>query len=257
MKGETVRKKMTILCEVCIDSFSGAMTALNSGADRLEVCANLIIGGSTPSAGLFKRLRTATGKPLHVLIRPRGGDFIYRDDEISTMLEDIQIFKELGADGIVCGVLSEDGSLDSSAMKQLCSATAPLSLTFHRAIDICRYPSKVLSQLLSLGVGRILTSGQALNPLTGAGPIREWMETFPDLVFMAGGGITPLNVSDLLGQVPLKEIHFSGTILKTGRYQTEVSIGRNAPEKESARLVTDSHRLDDIFTQVREFERDH
>jgi len=246
---------MTILCEVCVDSYSGAMKALSLGADRLEVCANLKIGGTTPSAGLFKRLRVATDKPLHVLFRPRGGDFIYTNDEVNTILEDIKLLKELGADGIVCGILLVDGSLDIAAMKQVCSAAPPLSFTFHRAFDVCSNPLEVLPQLMSLGIDRVLTSGQSLNALAGASKLREWIEAAPGLTFMAGGGISPLNVSDLLKQVPLKEIRFSGTILKPGRYQTEVSMSRDNPTEDSARLVTDRQRLADIFTQVRGFDR--
>ena len=248
---------MTILCEVCIDSYSGAMTALSLGADRLEVCANLKIGGTTPSAGLFKRLRAATNKPLHVLIRPRGGDFIYDHDEVNTILEDIKLLKELGADGIVCGALLEDGALDIAAMKQFYSAASPLSFTFHRAFDVCSNPLRALPQLVSLGIDRVLTSGQSLNALEGAFHLKAWIEAAPGLIFMAGGGISPLNVSDLLKQVPLKEIHFSGTILKPGRYQTEVSMGRDNPTEDSVRLVTDRQRLVDIFAQVREFDREN
>ena len=243
---------MSIVCEVCIDSSTGGRIALECGADRLEVCANLKIGGTTPSAGLIKQLRAVTNIPLHILIRPRGGDFIFDATEVNTMLEDIAIAKDLGADGIVCGALTEHSQIDLNSLEKLLTAAAPLSFTFHRAFDLCRNPMEALKDFNALGIDRVLTSGQASNVLAGAENLRHWIDAAENVIIMAGGGITPDNVSALLKQVPLQEIHFSGTTLVPARFQPALSMGKEAPAEESARLLTDPLRLMAIFQQVRE-----
>jgi copper homeostasis protein len=196
--------------EVCTENVVGVRAAEKAGAHRAELCSALAEGGVTPSLGLFKAAREKTEIPIHVLVRPRGGDFGYTSTELAVMLEDIALFKEAGADGLVFGVLGKDGSLALPEMTRLMEAADPLPVTFHRAFDVCRDPFKVLEQLIALGVARLLTSGQARDALTGAKLIRTLVEQAGDrLVVMAGGGVRSANAAQIVRDTLVAELHFS------------------------------------------------
>src|SRR2546425_1051672 len=157
-----------ILIEACIDSVESALAAEAGGAGRVELCDNLIEGGTTPSAGTIAECRACIGIPIFMMIRPRGGDFLYSEVEREVMRRDIAHAKTLGADGVVLGLLERDGTVDVERTRPLVDAARPLAVTFHRAIDVARDPEEALDALVAMGVDRVLTSGQAATALEGA-----------------------------------------------------------------------------------------
>lgn len=201
---------MSILIETCVESLSGALLAQQLGADRLELCANLNLGGTTPSAGLLRLVRDQVALPIHVLIRPRGGDFVYNPREQETILAEIDFARTEGADGIVCGALTDDGRLDTAFTAACIAACGGLPFTFHRAFDVCADPFTVLRQLRELGAARILTSVQAPDAAAGRPRLRELMQA-GGIGILPGGGITPENIAAILHELHPAEIHFSGT----------------------------------------------
>lgn len=197
-----------VLIEVCLDSAESALAAQEGGAQRVELCDNLIEGGTTPSAGMVAVTRRAVDIGLHVMIRPRGGDFCYSPWELDAMLHDIDTARELGADGVVFGALLDDGTIDEESTSELLQAARPMAVTFHRAFDMTRDPLAALDTLLELGVDRLLTSGQEATVADGVGLVRElvrWAGT--ELVVMPGCGITPRNVGRIVAETGAKEIH--------------------------------------------------
>ncbi len=173
---------MKIVIEVCVDSVESAVAAEQGGADRVELCDNLLEGGTTPSAGAIAVARRTLGIALHVMIRPRGGDFCYSAIELEMMRHDIKVAKELGADGVVFGILTPEGDIAEDQTRELLALARPMSVTFHRAFDVARDPYAALDSLIALGVDRILTTGQEPSVLEG-------MELVADLVRHAQGRI--------------------------------------------------------------------
>src|SRR5438445_9519302 len=145
---------------VCVDSVESAMAAEAGGAERVELCDNLMEGGTTPSAGAVAAARKKLEIKFHVIIRPRGGDFCYSDVEFEVMKRDVEFAKQLGADGIVIGILLPDGAIDVTRTRELIDIARPMSVTFHRAFDMTRDAFAALETLIDLGIDRILTSGQ-------------------------------------------------------------------------------------------------
>ena len=161
------------LIEGCVDSYASAMAAARSGADRLELCANLSIGGTTPSHALFRQVRRDCGARINVLIRPRFGDFLYTPEELEEMGEEIAAFRDLGADGVVIGVLTPEGELDTARLARLMERAVGMEVTLHRAFDMTRDPFASLEEAVRLGVTTILTSGQAGSAPAGKELLRE------------------------------------------------------------------------------------
>ena len=202
---------MSLVVEICADSVESAITAESSGAGRIELCSALVEGGVTPSAGLIDSVRRNTGIKLHVLIRPRSGDFLYTDNEFSVMRRDIDTAGELGADGIVTGILNSDGSVDMERTALLAEYASPMSLTFHRAFDLCRDPKKGLEDIMASGAARLLTSGQAKTALDGAVLIKNLIkDAAGKIVIMPGGGIDEYNIALLAASTGALEYHLSG-----------------------------------------------
>ncbi|MGC4015932.1 MAG: copper homeostasis protein CutC [Luteolibacter sp.] len=196
--------------EICIDSVESAVAAERAGAVRVELCAGLMEGGITPSAGMIRAVRQQVSLGLMVIIRPRGGDFLYDDAEMEVMLEDVAVARKLGADGIVIGALLADGRVDEEKTRALMAAAGPLQVTFHRAFDVSRDPFESLETLASLGVQRILTSGQEASVLEGAEVIRELVKKAGErLIILPGGGITPRNISKIAALTEASEFHLS------------------------------------------------
>lgn len=196
--------------EICIDSVESALAAEAAGADRVELCQGLIEGGTTPSPGTIRLTRKLTSLGVMVIIRPRGGDFLYTDHETDVMLEDIRAAKAAGADGVVIGCLNADGSIDVKKCRPLILAAQPMSVTFHRAFDLCRDPFEALEQIIDLGCDRMLTSGQEATVLEGADLIRDLITKAGDrIVIMPGGGITTRNVGKIVALTGAQEIHMS------------------------------------------------
>src|SRR5258707_1299456 len=156
-----------MLVEICVDSAVGAFAAERGGADRVELCDNLMEGGTTPSGGCIKVARRGLKIGLQVIIRPRGGDFLYNTQELDVMREDIRMAKDLGADGVVLGCLTSEGDIDRARTEELIRLARPLNVTFHRAFDMCREPQQALDHLIEVGANRVLTSGQEASCVEG------------------------------------------------------------------------------------------
>ncbi|HLH53480.1 MAG TPA: copper homeostasis protein CutC [Verrucomicrobiae bacterium] len=196
--------------EICVDSASGAFAAERGGADRVELCDNLMEGGTTPSAGCIKVARRGLKIGLQVIVRPRGGDFLYSADELEVMREDIRIAKDLGADGIVVGCLTAEGDIDRKRTEELVALARPLSVTFHRAFDMCRDPHRALEELVALGIDRVLTSGQEATCIEGADLIAELRKQAAGrIIVMPGGGLTPRNIQKFVAMTGVDEVHLS------------------------------------------------
>lgn len=195
--------------EICCYSLESALAAQKGGAHRIELCDNNFEGGTTPSFGLLKRVREQLQIGLFVMIRPRGGDFLYSRDEIQVMLYDIAMAKDLGADGVVFGVLKTDGYLDLQNMKMLMDEARGLQVTLHRAFDVTPDPRRTLQEAVDLGVHRILTSGQKAAAAEGIPLIRTLVELAGGSIgIMPGGGINEYNLGEIL-ETGVKEFHVS------------------------------------------------
>ncbi len=196
--------------EICVDSVDGAVAAQEGGADRVELCDNLFEGGTTPSGGCIKVARQRLRIGLQVMIRPRGGDFHYSAQEVEVMREDIRMAKELGADGVVFGCLTPDGDIDRGLTSELVELARPLNVTFHRAFDVCREPQKALEELISLGIDRVLTSGQEATCLEGLELLTALnQQAAGRIIVMPGGGISPRNVNKIVAACGAVEVHLS------------------------------------------------
>jgi copper homeostasis protein len=238
-----------ILVEACVDSVASAVAAERGGAGRVELCDNLVEGGTTPSAGTIAECREQLAIPVYVMIRPRGGDFLYSADEVAVMRRDIAAAQELGADGVVLGVLRPDGRVDKARTRALVRAARPLDVTFHRAIDVARDPLEALDDLVATGVDRVLTSGQAA---TARAALVE--RAAGRIVILAGGGVDERNAKQLVRRTGVHEIHVRGTSLVRSamrRRSRRVSF-RGKPLPNDYMLdVTDAKRIARIVRAVR------
>jgi len=217
------------MLEVCADSVESAAAAVHGGAKRLEVCANLVIGGTTPGVSQFKQMRKICEIPLNVLLRPRYGDFLYTEAEFTMLLEDTAMFRELGADGVVVGCLNADGTLDLERMKKLREAAGDMHMTLHRAFDVCRDPEETLEQAVDIGVDTILTSGHKDSCMAGIGLLKQLTKQAAGRIhILAGGGVTPENIGTLAKETGTDSFHMSGKkIIESGmQYRNnEVNMG--------------------------------
>ncbi|MCS1410188.1 MAG: Copper homeostasis protein CutC [Verrucomicrobia subdivision 3 bacterium] len=196
--------------EICINSPASAIAAQKGGADRVELCANLLEGGTTPSIGAVQTARAHVSLSLHVIVRPRGGDFFFDAIEVETMLHDIETMKKLRVEGIVIGSLTAEGDVDIKQTRELIKAARPLSVTYHRAFDMCRDPFQAMETLIELGVDRILTSGQEESVIEGMDLIRDLNQKAAGrIIIMPGGGVTPRNLPKLIAHTGVCEVHFA------------------------------------------------
>lgn len=202
------------LLECATDSVESALAAEAGGADRLELCANLIIGGTTPTLALYDEVRSHSDIPLFILIRPRFGDFLYTDYEANVICREIEMFQKAGAEGVVIGSLNKDGSLNAEHMKRFIDSAKDMSVTLHRAFDMCADPFETLKQAKELGVNTILTSGQAPSSLEGIDLYEKLIEKANgEISILAGGGIKASTIEKLLKQTSLTAFHMSGKIV--------------------------------------------
>lgn len=218
------------IIEACVDSYESCSAAFGAGADRFELCANLVIGGTTPSPAFFRQIKKDFDIKINVLIRPRFGDFLYSDTEISQMCEEIAEFSSLGANGVVIGALTEDGELDMYKMKRMISAAENMDVTLHRAFDVAQDPYKTLEQAVELGCKTILTSGQAKNAPAGAEILRRLNAQSAERIdIMAGSGVNSGNIREIYSKTAITTFHTSGrtrNIESKMRYRKEgVSMG--------------------------------
>jgi copper homeostasis protein len=231
-----------VIYEICVDSVAGVQAAKDAGAHRAELCAALIEGGITPSRGMIREARKIPGIQIQVMIRPRGGDFLFDEDEFEIMKADIDTAKAEGADGVVIGLLNPAGIIDEERSRELIARAKPLSVTFHRAFDMTPDPFAALETLISLGVDRVLTSGQEASVLEGLPLITELVRRAGDrIIVMPGGGITSRNVDRIVDAAEPREIHFAALHLQPGGMKfrrDHVFMGGELRPPEYDRLVT-------------------
>lgn len=196
--------------EICANSVASCMAAQEGGADRVELCSGIPEGGTTPSFGMIRSARESIDIALNVIIRPRGGDFLYSPDELKEMVYDIQMAKELGADGVVFGCLTKEGHVDKLAMARLMEAAEGLPVTFHRAFDHTADPMLALEDIIDLGCARILTSGCRPTAMEGAALLSQLVKEAGDrIIIMPGCGVNERNIAELARLSGAREFHFS------------------------------------------------
>lgn len=217
------------ILECCVDSVESALNAEKGGASRLELCAGLPVGGTTPSLSLFHRIRKESDIRIHVLIRPRFGDFCYSEYEMDVMKEEIRMFREAKAQAVVIGVLDADGNLDIPSMEKLIQEAGGMDVTLHRAFDVCRDPYKTMEEAVKLGINTILTSGQRQSAWEGRDVIRRLIcQSEGRIDIMAGGGVSAEVIERLYPVTGGSSYHMSGKIVSDSamRYRKEgVSMG--------------------------------
>ena len=197
------------LLEICCYSLHSCKNAELGGADRIELCGGFLEGGTSPSIGLVKEVLGQINIPVFIMIRPRGGDFCYSEDEILTMIADIEIMKEYKPAGFVFGVLSADGEVDNVNLKRLLNVSSPFPITFHRAFDRCVNPEKALEELITLGIQNVLTSGQFNLAIDGLDNLTKWVKLSNGRIqIMAGSGVSPGNIKKI-SESKVNAFHFS------------------------------------------------
>lgn len=244
--------------EICANSVESCLAAQEGGADRVELCAGIPEGGTTPSYGEIKLARKLLTKTkLHVIIRPRGGDFLYTPLELERMEEDIRICRELGVDGVVFGCLIEEGEIDREANRRLVELARPMSVTFHRAFDRTADPMKALEDIISLGCNRILTSGQQPKAIDGINLLAQLEKKLkeyplPPIQLLAGSGVNEENIRQIFDATGIHEYHFSArvnVVSKMKHYNHEVYMGAKGAD-ESNSLVTSAEKVRNTIKQL-------
>lgn len=244
--------------EICANSVESCLAAQEGGADRVELCAGISEGGTTPSYGEIKLARKLLTKTkLHVIIRPRGGDFLYTPLELERMEEDIRICRELGVDGVVFGCLTEEGEVDREANRRLVELARPMSVTFHRAFDRTADPMKALEDIISLGCNRILTSGQQPKAIDGINLLAQLEKKLkeyplPPIQLLAGSGVNEENIRQIFDATGIHEYHFSArvnVVSKMKHYNHEVYMGAKGAD-ESNSLVTSAEKVRNTIKQL-------
>jgi copper homeostasis protein len=229
------------LLEIAANSLASALTAQAGGADRVELCTGLELGGLTPSAAQIAQVRERLSIPVYVLIRPRAGDFLYSDDELATMQHDIETCLSLGCDGVVFGVLDAAGRVDMARCRPLLSAAGGMGVTFHRAFDMARNVTEALEDVVTLGAERVLTSGGATTATAGAATIRALVEQAAGrIVVMPGAGIHAANIADLAQVSGATEFHASAKAsLPSGMQWTNLRL----PDMAGGEIRTDEQEV--------------
>jgi copper homeostasis protein len=236
-----------VLVEACVDSVASALAAERGGAGRLELCDNLFDGGTTPSAGMISAVKAATRIPVFVIVRPRGGGFVYTHDEMGVMRLDIEAVRMLGADGVVIGVLTREARVDAEQLRTLVAAAGGLPVTFHRAFDLTRDRDQALETLMHAGVKRVLTSGGAPSALEGIEAIGALVgRAAGQIEVMAGGGVREETVQEIVHRAGVREVHVRGT--RPARTSmsggpSNIRLRKALPADEGAWEETDERRI--------------
>lgn len=234
--------------EVCANSVESCIAAQAGGADRVELCAGIPEGGTTPSYGDILIAREVLQQTkLHIIVRPRGGDFLYSSTEQRIMLKDIENARHLGADGVVFGCLTAEGDVDIPLMEQLMKASQGMSVTFHRAFDVCRNPQKAIEDIIALGCGCILTSGQQSTAEQGIPLLKELQQQASGrIILLAGCGVNEANIAHIARETGIREFHFSAreNIESSMLYHNSaVSMGGTVHIDEYTHTITTAERV--------------
>ncbi|MFX0555492.1 copper homeostasis protein CutC [Maribacter sp. CXY002] len=240
-----------MLVEVCANSLESALNAQKAGADRIELCSELAVGGITPSYGLLQKVKELITIPVHVLIRPRSGDFSYSNFEFEIMKRNIQLCSDLGFDGVVSGILKTDFTLDIDRTEALMHLARGLHFTFHRAFDWVKDPLRALHELEGLGVDTILSSGQQKSAILGIDLLTELSEKSSSCTLMPGSGITSDNVC-LFKEKGFRAVHLSGTQFhKTLSEAPKVSMNSGSLLKDDSLAVTQVQSIRTVVEKVK------
>jgi len=243
---------MDIGLEICVDSVESAVNAQLAGAARVELCDNLTEGGTTPSYGTIVLTRRNIDIGLHVIIRPRGSDFLYSDIEFDTMKRDIEMCGEQGVDGVVFGVLQKEGAIDFERTARLAEFAYPMAITFHRAFDMCNDPVKGLEDVIAAGASRVLTSGRKNRAIDGIDLIRKLVIQAADrIIIMPGAGIDETNVERIVSVTKVREIHLTGRKSVSSEMifrQQGISMGSMWDLSEFTRKVADIEKIRNIIS---------
>lgn len=234
--------------EICAYSLESSLNAQKSGATRVELCGGLGEGGTTPSAGMIQAVREAIHIALYVMIRPRGGDFVYEPQEFNTMKRDIDFARKLGADGVVLGVLLPDGRVDIERTRALVEYAHPMGVTFHRAFDLTPDPLEALEAIIQTGAERILTSGQQSGAPAGAPLLSKLVKEAKNRIeIMAGGGVSVDN-AEALAATGVDALHLTGKSFRPGRqtyFPSHISMAGEIPDERSL-LYSDPSRIEPL-----------
>ena len=198
------------MLEICCFNLQSAIIAQRAGAHRVELCADAAVGGTTQSLGVIKKAREKLQIQLYPIIRPRGGDFFFTEEELEIMMNDVLLCKQIGCDGVVIGMLKQDGTIDKKSCGQLVQLAYPLGVTFHRAFDRVADPQEALEDIIEIGCERILTSGQQPTAMEGAELIAQLIQQADDrIIIMPGSGIRSANITELAQKTKAEEFHSS------------------------------------------------
>lgn len=244
-----------VTIEVCVENTDGLLAAQRAGADRVELCASLLEGGLTPSWGMIRMAANLAAVPFHVIVRPRGGDFLYTAVEFAAMVEDVRALRELGVAGVVVGCLDAEGAIDEGRMRALVEAAGPLSVTCHRAFDMTRDVLEAVEALARCGIHRVLTSGQRDTAVEGLETIRRTVEAARGrFAVMACGGIDAANIAHVRQATGAPEIHFAALRSNPSamRYRNPtVGMGGTGLEREYTLTLTDEDAVRAVIAAAR------
>lgn len=243
-------KREDFKIEICTNSAESVRAAVQAGANRIELCAGMPEGGTTPSYGEISLVRELIPAGMHVIIRPRGGDFLYNEQECEVMLRDIEMVRKIGADGIVLGCLTPAGEVDAEKMRRLMAVAGDMSVTFHRAFDMCKDPFRALEVIEHLGCERILTSGQKNSAEAGIPLLKQLVEQAKEVIIMPGCGVNSGNIRKIAAQTGAYEFHLSARIGVGSDMifrNPEVSMGGTVQVAEYGRDLTS---VDKVFQAI-------
>jgi len=238
-----------VVLEICAESIESAIGAERGGAHRVELCSALAEGGVTPSAGLISAVRSRLTLPLHVIIRPRAGDFLYSSDEYEIMRQDVLTAKQLGVHGVVLGVLRENGTIDIDRTRSLIEIARPMQMTFHRAFDMSNDLSRAMEDVIATGADRILTSGGQQCAESGISNIAALVKQAAGrIAVMAGAGINRGNLRHIVDRTGVRQIHATARLKISSRMQyrnERLSMG-TAAGREYEKLVTTEKKVSEL-----------
>ena len=241
-------RRPPVKVEICVSDVVSAAAAQAGGAHRIELCDNLAVGGTTPSAGAIAVACQSLRIPVHILIRPRAGDFVYSEPELAVMRHDIEVAKTLGAAGVVTGVLTAEGTIDVDRTADLLALARPLALTFHKAFDEVCDPIEALESLIELGVERVLTSGGRPTALEGVETLAALVERARGRIsIMAGGGLDAVSLARVVREVKVSEVHLGSAVMcDAGSDGSDHSSWRRVDVRRVAGIMDVVRGLEDV-----------
>lgn len=241
--------------EICVENTDGLVAAQNAGADRAELCASLVEGGLTPSYGMVREAQRVAKIPFFVMVRPRGGDFLYSEIEFNSMLEDVKAFREMGVEGVVAGCLTADGRIDVARMKAIVDAARPMKVTCHRAFDMTRDHVEAIEGLVAAGVDRVLTSGRHETGVEGIEVLKETVEAAKGrIVIMGCGALDASNIATVLDATHVDEVHFAALVWEKSPMQFRnptVGMGGTELDREYSNQVTSEPLVRQVIAAAR------